>query len=176
MRAPALTLLGLALAMTAPGPASAATLCKPAEQVYFSCSTGHRIASICGMADGRSLQYRYGTPQKLDMAYPAPGTPPARVFFGGEWMFAGGGGAWLRATRGTYSYTVLSAIGRWGKNGAGKTTAGIVVMKNGKDIADIACKTPKTADLNPDVFTRYGIKTAAVGSDMFEIPDALLPK
>lgn len=175
MRTPSLTLLCFSLAVTVFGPASAATLCKPAEKAYFSCATGHKIASICGMADGRSLQYRYGTATKIDMAYPAPGTPPSKIFFGGEWMFSGGGGAWLRATKGAYSYTVLSAIGRWGKNMTGMTTAGVVVMKNGKDIADIACKSHETPPLNPDVFVHFGIKTAEPGSDIFNIPEALLP-
>lgn len=176
MRAALLPFLALPLAVLATGPAGAITLCKPTERAFFSCSTGHRIASICGMADGTSLQYRYGTPAKLDIAYPAEGIPAANVFFGGEWMFSGGGGAWLRATRGAYSYTVLSAIGRWGKNGEGMTTAGIVVTKDGHDIADIRCAAPETPPLNTEVFGRYGIKTAAPGSDMFEIPDALLPK
>lgn len=176
MRAAVLPFLALPLAVMATGPAAAVTLCKPAERAYFSCSTGHRIASICGMADGASLQYRYGTPARLDLAYPPEGTAPSEVFFGGEWMFSGGGGAWLRATKGAYSYTVLSAIGRWGKNGEGMTTAGIVVMKDGKDIADIGCASPETPPLNPDVFAHYGIRTAAPGSDMFDIPDALLPK
>ena len=163
-----------ALALAGPAAAAPPSLCARGEAVAFTCSTGARILSVCETDGGRGLQYRYGTQAKLDLSYPTPGTTPAEVFRAGTLMYSGGGGAWLRFANGAYGYTVFTAIGRWGANGAPRTAAGVAVTKGDTDVADIACKGPDTGELGPDLFARYGLVTDDP-ADSFDIPEAFLP-
>lgn len=158
-----------ALALAGPALAAPPSLCAKGEAVAFTCSTGTRILSVCETEGGRGLQYRYGTPAKLDLAFPPPGTAPAKVFHSGTMMYSGGGGAWLGFDNGAFGYTVFTAIGRWGPNETAKSVAGVAVTKDDADVADIACKTPETSELGPDLFARYGLVTDDP-ADSFDIP------
>ena len=51
------------------------TLCKQGEKEVFSCTTkARKTASLCASPDfsakGGTLQYRYGSPAKLELQYP----------------------------------------------------------------------------------------------------------
>lgn len=59
------------LAGSCAGPASslAAGLCRAGETTYFSCPTArHKTISLCGSLP--AVQYRYGKPDKVELAFP----------------------------------------------------------------------------------------------------------
>jgi hypothetical protein len=160
--------------------AAAPTLCKADERVVFSCPTGAHTASICASKDisktAGAMQYRYGKKDSLDLAYPDAGAKPAGVFTAGTMMFSGGGGAWLRFSKGPFVYTVFSATGKWGPGESAADASGVAIQKDGKEFANFPCR-PGGADgeLGPDFFEQVGLKTAEAPDD-FEIPQAFLPK
>ena len=171
----------LALSVLAAGPcrAAAPTLCTADERVVFSYSTGAHIASICASKDiskgSGTMQYRYGKPASFDLAYPDDGAHPTDAFTSGTMMFSGGGGAWLRFKKGPFSYTIFSAIGKWGKDGAAADAAGVAIQKDGKGFANFPCQSRDSGELGPDFFDKVGLK-ASESPDDFEIPDAFFPK
>lgn len=72
-RTPGLIAAFAALLAFAPiaGSARAAGLCGAAQTTYFSCPTArHRAIALCG-AVPTALQYRYGTPSRIELAFPA---------------------------------------------------------------------------------------------------------
>jgi hypothetical protein len=112
----------ITLGLTLSSPALAATVythCKVNEMVVYSCATGSRILSICASPDISKnqgyLQYRYGLKGKLELVYPETFQHPAGLFKPGNLMFSGGGGTYLQFNTGGYTYTVFSAVGKWGK-------------------------------------------------------------
>ncbi len=183
---PIVGLIGLALMaiVVRPCPAAAAppTLCKADELVVFSCPTGAHTASICASKDvsksAGAMQYRYGKPDSLDLAYPDVAKRPADVFTSGTMMFSGGGGAWLRFAKGAYVYTIFSAIGKWGPAQSVAVASGVAIRKDGKEFANFPCRTiggEPGGDLGPGFFEKLGLK-ASDSPDDFEIPQAFFPK
>lgn len=142
------------------------TACTPDEQVVFQCDIGARRVAVCASrglgAQGGQLQYRYGRPAAVELAYPSADTPWRDVTRGGTLMFSGGGGAWLAFTRGEHRYVVYTAIGQgWGDK------AGVVVERGGRRLAVLGCTRPPVSDIGPDLFERAGIPTLEEG---FELP------
>ena len=155
------------VALTGPAAQAATpTTCTPDEQVVFQCDIGARRVAVCASrglgAQGGQLQYRYGRPAAVELAYPPADTPWRDVTGGGTLMFSGGGGAWLAFTRGEHRYVVYTAIGQgWGDK------AGVVVERGGRRLAALACTRPPVSDIGPDLFQRAGIPTLEEG---FELP------
>jgi len=55
------------------------SLCSDHEDVIISCSVyGHKIVSICGDAGKKSLVYRYGRANKVELQYPT-GDEPGQI-------------------------------------------------------------------------------------------------
>ncbi len=173
--------LSLLLALALPAPAlasSASTLCTPGETVVFSCSTGTRTVSLCASSDLSAksgyLQYRFGTRDKLELAYPEKSRPPGNLFTPGTLAFSGGGGAYLQFKKGAYTYTVFSAVGNWSPSGGKATAEGVAVKSGGKEVANLPCrKDVVEGELGPDYFEKAGLGEA---SSDFDIPDAFMPK
>lgn len=67
---------------TAPVATPRAQLCQVGETVYFSCSTRQRKQlALCGQLPG-ALQYRYGKPGRIELAYPsAPASGPQAMAY-----------------------------------------------------------------------------------------------
>lgn len=65
------------LAWPALAAAADSTLCTSSEEVYFSCQVANgKVVSLCGgLSETDStqswLQYRFGQPQRIELAYPA---------------------------------------------------------------------------------------------------------
>lgn len=148
--------IGLAFAASiigvqAGGAAAAPTLCRPDETVIFSCPTGAHTVSICASktlsrTEGY-MQYRYGADGKIDLSYPDLSTRPADAFTVGNLSFSGGGGSWLRFSKGPYVYTIFSAIGNWGTERHPKAeAAGVMVTKDGKAFANFPCRSYEQSD------------------------------
>jgi hypothetical protein len=145
--------------------AARAADCPPSLQALFSCRTGTKTIAVCGSpalsTTSGVLQYRFGSASKMELSFPPAGADWRTVTRGGTLMFSGGGGAFLAFSRAPYRYVVYSAVGRgWGSK------AGVVVEKEGKRIASLACDGEARSQLGPDLFTRAGIATV----DDFELP------
>jgi hypothetical protein len=168
--------VALAAMALAPAAADAATpsLCGASEKIIFACSTGAHIVSICESADGKSLQYRFGVRNHLDIAYPAAGTPAASVFTSGTMMFSGGGGAWLSFKRGPFAYTAFTGIGKWGKGEAIAEAAGVAVSKDDAEFANFPCRDKEVSELGPDLFAKLGLADKSQ-AEPFDIPGAFMP-
>jgi hypothetical protein len=180
----------LFLALFLPSPvlaASAYTLCHPNEIVVLSCATGTHFLSICASPnlskDASYLQYRYGSKDKLELVYPATPQPPAGLFVPFQQMYSGGGGTFLQFKNNNYTYTVFSALGKWGKScftpheepqTCLQEVEGIAVQNNGKQVANIPCH--KDADfvageLGPNYWDKIGLTNSGPQPD-FDIPQA----
>lgn len=168
--------LPLAAAPTARTAQTPPSLCKPSETVVFSCQTGPKTVSICASADASptsgTLYYRYGkheSQEKPELELPDSATAPSRAALGDSVAFSGGGGAWLRFSRGQTSYTAYTGIGKWGPRGEVREKAGLVVEQAGKRLATLSCVNQKALSLlGPDWFEKAGIKSGNVD---FEFPD-----
>ena len=146
--------------------AALAADCPPPQQTLFACATAAKTISVCGSPDltatTGALQYRLRGRSTLELAYPPAGADWRAVTSAGTLTFSGGGGAFLAFSRAPYRYIVYSAIGRgWGSK------AGVAVEKNGKRIANLACKGEARSELGPELFSRAGI---ASSEDGFELP------
>jgi hypothetical protein len=154
---------------SAPAASAATTHCSSSETVLFSCSTGAKAVSVCAAGGAQGyLQYRFGKlGEAPEMLVPEAKTPPARAVTGENVPFSGGGGQWLRFTRGATSYVVYSGIGNWGPNGQKKIIDGVVVEQNGKRAANVKCAAKPTGALQPDHFEKLGI---VPGKQDFDFP------
>lgn len=57
------------MACGASAQSATATLCQSDETVWFSCRIGQaKLVSLCGTR--QTLQYRFGTPQRVELRYP----------------------------------------------------------------------------------------------------------
>ncbi|UBM11616.1 hypothetical protein [Cupriavidus metallidurans] len=70
------------------------TLCRPYEEVYFSCQIDEKILSVCACGnvspDNGYVQYRFGKSDKVELEYPEKSYPPRSRFsisdiWGGTW-------------------------------------------------------------------------------------------
>lgn len=87
-------------------------MCKAGEKEIFSCTTkAKKTASLCASADfsakGGTLQYRFGTPAKVELQYPDTPQPAAGKFFFSSTMYSGGGEAHIRFANGGYDYILF---------------------------------------------------------------------
>lgn len=94
-----IVMLGLSLSAMA-----ADSLCKKGETEYFSCAFGSgKMVSLCGNAylkeehagvwsepDHPWLQYRFGRPGKIELAYPSTRADSVPLFFGENFRAQGG--------------------------------------------------------------------------------------
>lgn len=121
------------------GHASAASLCTSQEDTLFDCPSGSKRISICASrpwsAHSGWVQYRYGTPNKVEIKVPADATSqtPDKTVVVGEQALAGGGLDFVRFTSGRYDYTVYSAISENGLIG------GVAIDEDGSNIGERRC-------------------------------------
>ena len=140
---------------------AASSLCSRDEAVIFACPVGAKLISVCaspGISPSQGyLAYRFGPPQKPEISY-----QNREMTRSGTWSFSGGGGAWLRFTRGPISYIAYTAIGRgWG------TKAGVAVLQDGKLLANLPCRAAPDSEIGPDFFAHAGI---ADDDQAFDLP------
>ncbi len=136
------------------------TLCFNDEQDIFTCHTAtKKIISVCAskdLAPARGyLQYRFGLPDKVEVAVPAQrSVSPANSALSGTLVFSGGGGDYLRFKAGGYDYVVYTAIGKgWGEKD------GVAIEKNGKRLSHVSCKDEPVSKLGLDFYGKAGLKT-----------------
>lgn len=151
------------------------SFCSPMEQVVFSCRTGAKLVSVCASKDASRtkgyMQYRFGKPdstEPLEMILPEAQILPSKSATGDNVPYAGGGASWLRFSKGGYSYTVYSGIGRWGPKGETQEKNGLLVERSGKRIANLKCNNEPASELGPDFFEK--LKIQGNGQE-FDMPD-----
>ncbi|WP_428242220.1 hypothetical protein [Gynuella sp.] len=121
----------------------AESLCFIGEQPAFSCDIKQKSLSVCVAGDD-SLFYRYGTRQNLEMNLASDTHFSATGY-------SGGGEGRLTFHNGKYDYVVYSKIisGEWIDREAGirekQESAGVYVIKKGKQVADLSCTEPEDA-------------------------------
>jgi hypothetical protein len=177
----ALVVAGALAPAAAAAPTKSASLCSPSEVVVFSCGAGGRLASICASAGltkvSGTMQYRFGAPGRIELAYPATPGKLGDNFKGGWMSYSGGGGAYVRFANGPFEYTVFSATGKWGANGGSLDVAGVAIRKDGKDFSNFVCRglADDLGELGPDFLQKMGMSGADPDLD-FAPPEAFLKK
>lgn len=117
------------------------SLCRPGEPVVFSCHVGGKTVSLCRPSGLRQeLIYRFGTPARVELTHPDPGSLAAAPFTRETAPLAGGGVTTVVFRRGQYQYGVYSKVAR----GAGPERApefedGIVISRRGKPVRRLVC-------------------------------------
>ena len=168
MRAASIGLLVAAPALMAPAIAAAPAgkampvgLCRAGEVPIFSCRLGKKSVAICGVTSasgGRSAEYRFGAPGKVEMAYPGPD--------GGKLGYAsvpysGGGEEQVSFERGGYRYVVYSSMVRTGFGADGLNNpafeSGLFVQQAGKTVSKSKCTDPSDASLSEQDAKRFGV-------------------
>jgi hypothetical protein len=151
------------------------SFCTPMEQVVFSCRTGAKLVSVCASKDASRtkgyMQYRFGKPdstEPLEMILPEGQIVSNKAATGDNVPYAGGGASWLRFSKGGYSYTVYSGIGRWGPKGETQEKNGLLVERSGKQVANLKCSNQPNSELGPDFFEK--LKIQGNGQE-FDMPD-----
>jgi len=126
----------------------AQTLCVPEEMNILSCEVGKKILSVCGSKDLDSekgwMQYRFGTPEKLDMVYPEKNEHPKKSFKSNR-LYSSAEQSLiqeLQFKKSNTAYTVYT------QDIKGKREAGVTVTIKSKDTY-LKCKSLKgTTDFN----------------------------
>jgi hypothetical protein len=142
------------------------TLCRADEDVLFSCTAAKKLISVCASkalaADHGYLQYRFGSPGKVELAIPSDtSTLPANSASSGTMMYSGGGGAFLRFTAGDFNYAVYTAIGKgWGEKD------GVAIEHGGKRIAHVSCTDEPVSKLGDELFQKAGLKPEDTDFDL----------
>lgn len=120
------------------------SLCRIGEEALFQCRAGAKTIALCGGGSGadRYVQYRYGTPGNVELAYPARGMAGlARANI----PFSGGGETQVNFTNAGTRYTVFSSTVRTGFGDGPNMpqfSSGVVVRQSGRPAIQIACTAP----------------------------------
>ena len=86
MMPPRFLVLGASLALVIGSASAQASLCASNEQTVWSCTRKAKVYSLCasvpksGKPDKAYLQYRAGTPKRIEFVYPSTLRPPAGIF------------------------------------------------------------------------------------------------
>ncbi|WP_143505415.1 hypothetical protein [Pseudomonas sp. ICMP 460] len=109
------------------------TLCSANEKIYFSCTfSDEKIVSICasGNSDPSSgyVQYRYGTPNNIEMMFPQKQLPPMKRFFVVNASEGSVNKDIIKFKNGSYTYLVSQM-----------SMSNLTVLKNGKMVLRKVC-------------------------------------
>lgn len=122
--------------------------CTADEKIYFTCSTGAKVISICGATNltktNGHLQYRFGVVGKPELILPAGKEHPAKHFAYSNMTGTGMGLISLSVGSGNVRYNVYSA---YVIRGSGDESQGVSVTRDDKEIADIHCKATSVNEL-----------------------------
>jgi hypothetical protein len=114
------------------------SLCQPGEAIVFACHVGTKTVSLCRPpALAPELTYRFGTPARVELAYPPAGKQMRAPFTVSNAPLAGGGITTVAFRRGEYEYEVYSMVGRG--DAAPRFEDGVLVLRRGKEVAKLVC-------------------------------------
>lgn len=146
MRLP-LILLAFLFSFTCNAAEKTSSLCKATETEIFNCQLKGKTLSLCGAGDlskqSGTIQYRFGTPQKLELEYPNVPISPVGHFWSSTAAYSGGGESRIHFKNGTFDYilfenTIRTAFGADGLHNP-EFNAGLVTKQNGKIISIRRC-------------------------------------
>jgi hypothetical protein len=164
MRFPARQIVA-ATASSAIGVASAgATWCSPHETVVFSCSVGHKVASLCAPTNDQgqvsALRYQYGVlTRKPELAFPDRGQNWLDVFTAHFESWAKGSYSVVSFARDEFTYAIYSRHAAF-KIDERSNGSGIRVKKSGVEIADLWCDAGGSEDAIAAHLLKAGLKEA----------------
>lgn len=119
-------------------PARVENLCRPDEVVLFQCKLKTRLLSLCASKDisptAGKLQYRFGTPQKIELTYPKTPQSAAGNFFISAVIYPGGDETHIRFNNKGFDYILFDKSVRTESNGNNnpKLSSGAVIRRDGK--------------------------------------------
>lgn len=134
--------------------ASAAALCQAGEEALFQCQAGARTIALCAgtSAGERFVQYRFGRPGSVELAYPArgmAGLSRATV------PFSGGGETQVNFTNAGTRYSLFSSTVRTGFGDGPNMpqfNAGVRVLQSGRPAMEFTCTAPADASFAEGVY------------------------
>ncbi|MFJ3368188.1 hypothetical protein [Pseudomonas sp. NPDC086251] len=134
-------------------------LCSSTEEIYFSCPLPQgKIVSVCGHKNNKPsegyVQYRYGTPEKIEMIYPQSKIPPKDRFFIVEASEGSVNKDIIKFHNGRYTYIIAQAFVSY-----------LTVLKDGKLISRKSCGEGGKAFLSRSA--RIGIETIPKSDEDF---------
>lgn len=146
-----------------PSMAQSQTFCDANEYVVFSCSTGKKTVSVCASKVFSSsegyLQYRFGAPGKIEMAYPRIKQHPRdqfTAFYATPVMDDGSRAMVVSLAFGVNDYGY--EISTFAKQDTAETS--LTVTQAGKTLATLKCQPQSivNADLSyMDVLSVFGL-------------------
>lgn len=115
------------------------SLCRRGEPIVFSCHIGIKTLSLCRPSSVQhELLYRFGTPARIELTHPGPGThsagPPFEI---ATTPLVGGGVTTVTFRRGEYQYSIYSKASS--NNGTPEFEDGVIVSRNGKPLKTMVC-------------------------------------
>lgn len=131
------------LVSTSAGAASPrASLCAASETPLFQCPVGGKQVAVCAARGAAPrVQYRYGAPGKVELAYPAAGQAGSLRW--AQTGYSGGGEMQIQFENGGVRYVVYSRMIRTGFGGDGrnnpKDELGVAVLRGERLLSDRRC-------------------------------------
>lgn len=126
--------------------AASDSLCQLPEKALFDCAVRGKRLSLCASGDLKSpagkVQYRFGSGEKLELAYPVEAASPVGKFWYSRTLYSGGGEFRVRFRNGDHEYLVFDRIIRRGFGPGGNNPlfeSGIAVKHKGKVLAVRKC-------------------------------------
>lgn len=137
-------------------------LCRANEQSLFECKVGKKQVSICASPNMTATtgyaQYRYGTPQKIELAYPPTPKPPRGYFALSNTPYSGGAESRIHFTNQGYEYFVFTLMHRThfeaNEPNYPVFDAGVRVFHRGKEILNLHCQDRETS-LNKAAYDHF---------------------
>ena len=123
-------------ARAAPARSMAASLCKPAEKILYSCPYRARAVSVC-LGDGQ-VRYRFGRPGRTELEIASDGKD-GKARFGLLRGQVNGEQVSVRFVNGRHHYVVYSAVLGDATIRPGEQRSGLVVEKDGATISEQSC-------------------------------------
>jgi hypothetical protein len=138
------------------------SLCRRDEQVVMDCRFEHKQLALCGSADypkeGSVLRYRFGSPARVEMEYPAPGERGR--YFHSSRMFSGGGEQLAWFSVGEWDYLLFSRMVRtgFGADGHNDTAIadGLLLVRAGRFVSVDDCTNDAPLPPLPDTVAAEG--------------------
>lgn len=128
-------LLWIVLAMCASDVLAQTSLCQADEVNFDSCVVEGKVASFCASKKltekSGYLQYRFGTPEKVEMVFPAIRRNPTGLFF--RSMSSDGLENRISFRSGRYTYIFFSIDSPQG------ASFGMYILKDGKLVSNRSC-------------------------------------
>lgn len=117
-------------------------LCKPDEQVVFGCHSKDKMISLCASPETSNgyLQYRFGTPDKIELEYPTQRTSLKGNFFHSFEPYSGGYSKRVRFENGKVQYIVFEDMISTGPASSTKEMHyGVGILMPGKKATSRLC-------------------------------------